>query len=652
MAARQTGGYGTWASPITPALLVAQAVGIGEVTWDGTDIYWLETRPAEGGRMVVVARSPDGTLTDRTPSGFNTRTRVHEYGGASYTVHQGVVFGSNFRDNRLYRMAPQQAPQALTDNPALRYANPLVDGGRQRLIAICEDHTVDQPAAVVNSLVSIDLSGRGVQRVLASGRDFYAAPRLSPDGSQLAWISWDHPNMPWDGTELWLADIAADGSLVNSHRVAGSSEESISEPNWSPDNQLYFISDQSGWWNLYRWINGAVEPLLPLAAEFSGPQWSLAMSHWGFLDDRHLVATYHQNAQAHLAVIDVQTKDARQIQTPYSSIASLRADHGAAVMVAGSPTQAWAVVRWQVADGQFQVLKETMRLEFDPGYLSVAEPIEFATTGGASAHAFFYPPKNPEFQAPAQDKPPLLVFTHGGPTGASFAVLSLAIQFWTSRGFAVVDVNYGGSVGYGRPYRQRLIGQWGVVDVDDVVAAARYLADRGSVDPDRMAIRGGSAGGYTTLAALTFRQVFKAGASHFGVSDIEALAQETHKFESRYMDSLVGPYPQRKDLYVERSPIHFADRLRAPVIFFQGEDDKIVLPNQAERMVAQMEANGVPVAYLPFAGEGHGFRRADSLIRAHCAELYFYGQVFGFTPADALADVEIKNRDRLRSSSK
>lgn len=649
MAARQTSGYGTWASPITPALLVERAVGVAEVQLDGDDIYWLETRPAEGGRMVVVARGPDGTVTDRTPAGFNTRTRVHEYGGASYTVLQGVVYGSNFLDNRLYRMAPHQEPQALTEDSAIRYASPLVDLSHKRLIAICEDHTVDQPAAVVNSLVAIDLGAKTPPRPLACGRDFYAAPRLSPDGSQLAWISWDHPNMPWDGTELWLADIAADGSLVRPHRVAGSATESISEPNWSPNGQLTFISDQSGWWNLYRLDNGAAEPLLPLAAEFSGPQWSLAMSHYGFLDDRHLVAAYHQGGQAHLVVIDVATKQTKEVATSYSSIASVQAASGSAVTVAGSPTEAWAVVRWQAASGEFEILRQTMELAVDPAYLSVPEPIEFSTTGGARAHAFFYPPKNPRFQAPAEEKPPLLTFTHGGPTGASPAVLSLAIQFWTSRGFAVVDVNYGGSVGYGRAYRRRLLGQWGVVDVDDVVAAARHLANRGSVDPNRMAIRGHSAGGYTTLAALAFRQVFKAGASHFGVSDIEALAQETHKFESRYMDSLVGPYPKRRDLYVERSPIHFADRLTAPVIFFQGLDDKIVLPNQAERMVAQMEANGVPVAYLPFAGEGHGFRRAESLIRAHCAELYFYGQVFGFTPADRLEEVEIKNRDRLGS---
>ena len=647
MADRQTSRYGTWESPITPALTTDAATAVAELRLDGDDIYWLESRPAEGGRMAVVQRHPDGTRTERTPEGFNARTRVHEYGGASYSVHQGIVMASNFSDNRLYRLAPHQEPEALTEDSAQRYADPVVDAKRRRLIAICEDHTVDRPSEVVNSLVAIDLDGKTAPRRLAGGCDFYAAPRLSPDGRKLAWISWNHPNMPWDETELWTADIAADGALIAARRIAGGAGESLLEPNWSSDGQLVFISDRSGWWNLYRWNNGDAEPLLPLAAEFSGPQWSLALSHYGFLDDRRLVAAYQQDGQASLAVIDLRTKETRRVDTPYSSIASLKAASGAAVLVAGSPQEAWAVVRWQASSGQFAVLKETMQIDIDRAYFSVPEAIEFETTGRAHAHAFFYPPTNPRYEAPAEEKPPLIAISHGGPTGASAAVLSLAIQFWTSRGFAVVDVNYGGSVGYGRAYRRRLLGQWGVVDIDDVVAAARHLAERGSVDRNRMAIRGRSAGGYTTLAALTFRQVFTAGASYFGVSDIETLAQETHKFESRYMDSLVGPYPKRRDLYVERSPIHFADRLTAPVIFFQGLDDKIVLPNQAERMVKQMEANGVPVAYLPFAGEGHGFRRADSLIRAHCAELYFYGQVFGFTPADQLEEVEIRNRARL-----
>ncbi len=647
MAERRIQPYGTWASPITAALLVERTRGVSELQLDGEDVYWLEARPSEGGRMVVVQRDRAGVLHDRTPEGMNARTRVHEYGGASYGVYQGVVYFSNFADNRLYQLAPGGEPVAVSAEAPMRYANPVLDGQRQRLIAIREDHTVDRPSDVVNTLVAIDLAAGHRQVVLASGHDFYAWPRLSPDGRQLAWLCWDHPNMPWDGTELWVADVAADGSLSAQRQVAGGSQESIAQPSWSPSGQLHFISDRTGWWNLYRAEATGAVPLLPLAAEFSGPQWSCEMSTYAFLAGGRILAIYQADGRAHLVVIKPDGTS-REVAQPYAALASLKVRGQVAVMLAASAQEPPAVVRWDEESGRFERLWETMALDIDRAFLSVPEAITFPTTGGESAHAFYYPPTNPDFRAPAGERPPLLTFIHGGPTSATSPVLDLAIQFWTSRGFAVVNVNYRGSTGFGRAYRRRLIGQWGVADVDDCVSAARYLVAKGLADPKRLAIRGGSAGGYTTLAALTFRDVFRAGASYFGVSDITALAKETHKFESRYMDSLVGPYPAAEEIYRARSPVHFASRLTRPVIFFQGEDDKIVLPNQAEGMVAELQRGGVPVAYISFPGEGHGFRRAESNLRALSAELYFYGQVFGFEPADRLEPVEIHNRDRLR----
>jgi dipeptidyl aminopeptidase/acylaminoacyl peptidase len=634
--------YGSWKSPISAEVVIAETVGLSSIALDGEDVYWLEMRPEEGGRYTVVRRSPNGRTTDVTPTGFNARTQVHEYGGGSYTVAAGTVYFSNWDDQRIYRQELGREPRAITPKGKLRHADGAIDGRRGRMLCVCEDHSARGQEAA-NSLVALDLEGKRQRRVLAAGNDFYASPRLSPDGSLLAWLTWNHPNMPWDGTELWLGSLADDGSLLESRRIAGGEAESIFQPEWSPDGTLYFVSDRTGWWNLYRWNDGHVEPLCAMEAEFGLPQWIFGLSTYAFVSSTSIICAYTQQGSWHLAMLDTVTGQLTSIDTPYTMISQVRATPRRALFLGGSPTEAMAVVELDLATGEHQVLRRTSQADVDPAYISSPEPVEFPTEKGLTAHAFFYAPQNRDAVGPQHERPPLLVISHGGPTGATDTTLDLGYQYWTSRGFAVLDVNYGGSTGYGRAYRQRLNGQWGIVDVDDCVNAARYLVERGEVDSERLIIRGGSAGGYTTLCALTFRELFAAGASYYGVSDLEALTKETHKFESRYLDQMVGPYPESRELYVERSPIHFSERLGCPVIFFQGLEDQVVPPNQAERLVEALQTRGVPVAYVPFEGEQHGFRRAENLKRALEAELSFYSQIFCFELADPVEPVVIDN---------
>ncbi|MFW6107678.1 MAG: prolyl oligopeptidase family serine peptidase, partial [bacterium] len=493
------------------------------------------------------------------------------------------------------------------------------------------------------TLCAVPLDGAGEPEVLVAGHDFFSTPRLSPDGSALAWLAWDHPRMPWDGTELCVSEVRPDGSIGEPRRVAGGPGESVLDPAWSPNGRLHFVSDRSNWWNLYREVEGGVEPLCEMEAEFAAPQWVFRRPMYAFAGSGRIVCSYTRDGEWHLGVLDTKTGALRRVDVPYTDISYVAADGGRALFLGGSPTDPSGIVLLDLAAGRADVLRASTDRTVDDGYLSEPEPIEFPTTGGQTAHALFYAPRNADVAGPAGERPPLLVKIHGGPTSACSSDLSLGLQFWTSRGFAVVDVNYGGSTGYGRAYRDRLKGRWGVVDVEDCVHAARFLSVRGSVDPDRLAIRGGSAGGYTTLCALTFRDTFKAGASYFGVSDAAALATETHKFESRYLDGLIAPYPEGRDLYGERSPIHHVEKLDCPLILFQGLEDEIVPPNQAETMFEALKAKGVPVAYLPFEGEQHGFRVAANIKRTLEAELYFYSRVFGFEPADDVEPVDIAN---------
>ncbi len=651
MTKQQIAPYGSWKSPITSELIVAGSIGLGSVVLDGDDVYWIEGRPAEAGRNVIVQRTPDGQITEVTPAPFNSRTRVHEYGGGAFTVKKGTIYFSNFADQRLYQQTVGSQPQPLTPKAKECYADGVVDTLRGRLICVREDHS-DGSKEPLNSLVSISLQKNDNAgeitpdvQVIASGNDFYSSPCISSDNSQLAWLSWNHPYMPWDGTQLWVANIEEDGSLGEAQLVAGGFDESIFQPEWSPTGVLYFVSDRTGWWNLYRWQpsapGGEVEPLWEMAAEFGLPQWVFGMSTYGFESENRLICTYSQDGISYLGSLNLQTKQLEIIETPFTSISSLQVTRGKAVFIAGSATEPTAVVQLDLATGDMILLQQSTKLEISPGYLSKPQAIAFPTEGGLTAYGFFYPPQNQDYQAPTGEKPPLLVKSHGGPTAATSSTLSLKIQYWTSRGFAFLDVNYGGSTGYGREYRERLKGNWGIVDVDDCVNGAKYLAEQGLVDGERLAIAGGSAGGYTTLAALTFRDVFKAGASYYGVSDLEALAKDTHKFESRYLDGLIGPYPERQDIYEARSPIHFTDKLSCPVIFFQGLEDKVVPPNQAEMMVKALKAKGLPVAYVAYEGEQHGFRRAENIKRTLDGEFYFYSRIFGFEPAEAIEPVEI-----------
>jgi dipeptidyl aminopeptidase/acylaminoacyl peptidase len=626
-------------------MLTASAIRLSQIEHDRGVTYWVESRPLEGGRSVVVARSADGTVRDVTPPDLDSRSRAHEYGGGAYAVSGGVVVSSNFEDQRVYRLGGE-APVAITPEPHLaagdRYADFAFHGNM--IIAVRERHHEDTEPT--NTLVAFPIDGTVNPTVIVSGHDFFASPRVSPDGSRLAWLAWDHPNMPWDGTELWVGALDADGSVSEPERVAGGIDESIFQPEWSPDGELHFVSDRTGWWNLYRIRDGEAGDIYPAEAEFGRPQWVFGMRSYRFDSDGKIACVYTRGGHEGLATLHHGTLTTVEIDRDTIG-ESLAIGHNEVFIIAGSHAEPMGVVRVDLVTGKAETILSSQSIDVDTGFLSKPETMEFPTSDDATAHAFYYAPTNPDFVGPDDELPPLLVVSHGGPTGAATGELSLSYQFWTSRGFAVVDVNYRGSTGYGRAYREALHGKWGVVDTEDCIAVAQYLAAGGHVDGDRMAIRGGSAGGYTTLCALTFHDVFAAGASYFGVGDLIALAEMTHKFESRYLDSMVGPYPETEDLYRLRSPLNHTDELSCPVILLQGLDDKVVPPSQAEDMVAALEAKGLPYAYIAFEGEGHGFRKAENIEAAAEAELSFYAQVFDFTPAGAIPQIQIHNEDAL-----
>ncbi|MFO1058306.1 MAG: S9 family peptidase [Dongiaceae bacterium] len=626
--------YGSWVSPITADLIVGETISLGDVLVDGDDVYWIEGRPAEGGRAVLVRALPGGGARDVVPAPFNCRTRVHEYGGGAATVAGGTVIFANFADQRLYRIGPgDAAPRPVTPEGAMRYADGVVDRRRGLWIGVREDHS-DAAREPANSIVAIDLAAGGAGRVLVEGSDFYSFPRLSPDGGRLAWTCWNHPDMPWVGTELWVATLGADGSLSGAARVAGSRSESIFQPAWSPDGRLHFVSDRTGWWNLYRLeADGSIAPLCTREAELGRSQWNFGLSTYDFTADGRILCAHRERSGTRLGLLDPGSRVLAELDLPFTELGSVRVAGGRAVFRAGSPTTPMAILALDLATRAVTRLKASTGVADDPAlsrYFSVPELREFPTAGGRTAFGYYYPPANPDYRAPAGEAPPLLVESHGGPTASTSSVLNLGIQFWTSRGIAVLDVDYGGSTGYGRAYRERLQGAWGVVDVDDCANGATAMAGEGLADPNRMVITGGSAGGYTTLACLAFRDVFRGGASYYGIGDLEALARDTHKFESRYLDWLIGPWPEQAALYRERSPIHHIDRLKAPIAFFQGAEDKVVPPNQAEMMVDALRRKGIPAGYILFEGEQHGFRRAANIKRALEAELYFYAVlVFG-----------------------
>jgi len=636
--------YGSWVSPITAeALAGAQIAFVNLRNFDG-HLYWTENVPADGGAIGLFRMSDSAAATRVVPDGANVRTRVHEYGGAPYIVVGDTVHYVELADQRLYRVAPDAKREPLTPG-GFRYADftPRIasDGSAIALICVREDHS--NPGEVRNAVVSIPLPTGGAGEVLYGDSDFVAHPRISPDGKQLAFVTWNHPHMPWDASEIRLADLGEHG-LGPVRSIAGGDGESALEPEWDVDGSLYFISDRSGFWNLYAWHGTAAQVLWPRAADFAHSLWMLGQASYTLLGDGRAVTRLCEGGIDKLAVIDLRSGVGRILELPYVEYALLtRIDERHVVAVAGSPREPDAIVRINVDSGQTQVLRQAGRALLEPDAVSVAAPIDFPSAKGRVAHAFYYAPVNPRFHAPAGQLPPLLTLVHGGPTVQASPGYSSAVQFWTSRGFAVVDVNYGGSSGFGRAYRQELAGNWGIVDAEDVIAAVQYLVRTGRVDPKRTAIRGGSAGGYTVLVALSTSDVFCAGADYYGISDMTAIARDTHKFESRYLDSLMGPLPQAQAIYDSRSPLHHLDGFKAPLIVFQGADDPVVPPDQSERIVEALRARGAPVAYLLYPGESHGFRKPATMISALQAELSFYGQVFGFVPADDLPALAIEN---------
>ena len=626
--------YGSWTSPITADVLTTSGLTLSQVVADGSDLYWLEGRPTESGRVVLV-RLRDGEMADVTPSPVNVRTRVHEYGGGAYDVQGSVVVYSDFADGRL-RIIENGETRALTPEgtpSALRFADLRLDLPRRRVLCVREDHRGAD--GVVNELVAVSLdAGASAGEVLVTGHDFVAAPRLSPDGEQLAWISWEHPSMPWDASLLWVGSATA----TNARVVDGGEGVSVGDIGWCRDGSLLYMSDRSGYWNLTR--DGAT--LHPVTVDCSDPAWMLGGGSWLELPDGRILLREWRDSSAQLMLISAG-EPPREVPTPLVSSARPSWWNGHVVMVAAPASEPAAVMQLDPATARFEVLRASAELPVDQAYLPEAEAVTWQDRQGRAVHGFLYRPRNPDFEAPEGELAPLVVQSHGGPTGQTVPALDLGYAFLTSRGIAVLDVNYGGSAGYGRAYRERLKGQWGVVDVDDCCDGAAAMAERGWADPARLAISGGSAGGYTTLSALAFRDVFAAGVSLFGVADLEALARDTHKFESRYLDGLVGPYPAAQDIYVERSPINHLDALNCAMLLLQGEDDEVVPPNQATAMADAVRRKGKPVALRLFAGEGHGFRAAENQRSAYEAELSFYGQVFGFEPADDIPRLPIDN---------
>lgn len=646
---RTVAPYGSWRSPISARMCATSGVRLTEPTFDGGGVYWLEGRPTEGGRQVLVRRAPGSDPIDVTPASFNARDKVHEYGGGPYVAKGGDVVFANFEDQRLYRQAAGDEPRPIVPQPSIaqgtRYADPCLDPSGEVLVCVRETHAAD--GLPVNEIVALRTDGSGEPVVLATGRDFYAFPTLSPEGDRLAWVCWDMPNMPWDGTELWVSAFADARTAGEPELVAGSATESIFQPAWSGDRALHYVSDRSGWWNLYRREpSGDETNLTPLEAEFAVPMWQFGYRSYAFLDDGRIACIFHRAGEQHLGVLDPASGELLDLDLPYATFDPpyLRAEGTRLVFVAGGPAIPRQVVELDLVTRSVEVLRESEELAFDPAYVSVPEVIEFPTEDGLTAFGYHYAPANPAFAGPEGERPPLIVMCHGGPTSETSPELDLNVQYFTSRGFAVVDVNYGGSTGYGRAFQRRLLGNWGVLDVDDCVNAARFLVRRGDADPERVVITGGSAGGWTTLCALTFRgEMFATGASYFGVSDLESFAQITHKFELRYLDNLVGPRPEADDVWRSRSPARSAHLLSRPMILFQGLEDEVVPPAQSEIMVRALEEKGVPFAYLAFEGEQHGFRRAENIARSLEAELYFYSRILGFELADPVEPVEIHN---------
>ena len=623
--AKTSQAFGTWPSPINAELITKAAPSLNFIQSQGDKLFWVEGRPWDAGRSVIMCRDSAGTIRDLLPPRFSHHSKVHEYGGIAYAANQTHLYFVNAADQCIYQLDLNAGnkPKAIT-SPGLRFADLVIDTVHQQLIAVGEQHHDDREPE--NFIAAINIA-TGAVSTLKSGADFYAYPRISPDNQQLCWIEWQHPNMPWDSTQLWCAQLTVDGLSDLALTAGGDNNQAIFQPSWSPDNQLHYVSDKNNWWNIYT-ANG--EPVLSKDAEFATPLWQFGMSTYDFIDANTIGCLWTDQGLWHSGFIDIATGQLSNTESQYSSLAAACCHQGRLYMVAGAAPLANQIVGIERygANSKLTSVYAPSTLDLDSADIAQPEPLFFPSGNGEQVHAFFYPPTNAQYQGADNELPPVIALCHGGPTGATDSGLNLKIQYWTNRGFAIVDINYRGSTGFGRKYRKALTNAWGIKDVEDTQYAISYLANQQKIDPERCLIRGGSAGGYTVLSALTFTDTFKAGASLYGIGDLETLATDTHKFESRYLDSLIGPYPERRDIYLERSPIHHAEGLNCPVIFLQGLEDKVVPPNQAEMMVKLLEDKGIKVEYVTFPDEGHGFRKANNIIRAMESELAFYRDVF------------------------
>ncbi len=632
--------YGSWSSPISSDTVVEKSIKFCQVHIDGNNIYWTEGRPEEKGRVAVVKMSENSKPVDVVDNMYNVRSRVHEYGGKSFTVHKGVTYFVNFKDQQIYKHTQKETIK-LTNLETYRFADLVASPDGKYLYCIAEEH---KGLEVNNMVCCLDIESKQLT-ILAKGYDFYMSPAISPDGKKIAWVSWNQPNMPWDGSELWLADV--EGSKIsNAKQIAGDLKISIVDPSFSPKNELYFISDKSGWWNFYRYKNSSIEAICPCEVEFGRPMWIFGDSTYGFIKDGpnlKIAARGITKGIASIYLIDIEHKTKKVLDLPFTSISNIYTLNNKIIFTASSPTTTSSLVEYDIKSHDFKILKQSQKINIDPGYLSEPIAVSFPTEGGHTAYGFYYPPTNKDFKGKDGEKPPLIIKSHGGPTAQVFPVLNMEYNYFTSRGIGIFDVNYGGSTGYGRAYRDRLNSNWGIVDVQDCENAAKYLIEKGLADKDRIGIRGGSAGGYTTLAALAFTNTFKVGVSYYGVSDLIALATDTHKFEGRYLDKLVAAYPQHKKIYIERSPINNLEKLSCPILLLQGSEDKVVPQAQAKMMFDALVKKGLPTSYVLFEGEGHGFRSSPNIKKALESELYFYSKMFHFPINEKIQKIKIEN---------
>lgn len=640
---------GAWPSALSSDLLASKSLGLSEPKLFGDRLYWLERRPDEGGRSTILYKEKNKPAREIVPLTYDVGSRVHEYGGGAYCVAGQGVFFVNQKDNNIYLARDKGNPEAISHFTNLRFADLQYDQRRSRLVAVCESHARGDKEPE-NFLVAIAVNEPKTEepQVLRRGNDFYSSPSIDPGGNHMVWLEWSHPDMPWNKTKVWLAELDESGNIVHPRCINQNLQASAFQPQWSPEGNLYLVSDHTDWWNIYRYDGKNLNPVLTMNAEFGLPQWVFALSTYAFISEHQIACTFVQDGAWKLGKIDLQSRSLRLLDTGYSQINYVHANEEEVVFLGAAPQHPAAIVSYDLGNSRCHVVRSGMEETPESEDISIPEHIQFTTSGDGLAYGYFYRPKNANYTYDKNEKPPLIVRSHGGPTAAADSGFSPKIQFWTSRGFAVLDVNYRGSTGYGRPYRLSLNQAWGKVDVEDCVAGAQYLSQRGEVDKDRLIIAGSSAGGYTTLCALTFADIFKAGASYYGIGDLEALVRDTHKFESHYLDQLVGPYPKERDLYKARSPIHHVGELSCPIIFFQGAEDKVVPPEQAEAMVNALKKKGLPVSYILYSRERHGFRKAESIRESIESEYSFYCRVFGIATTLKLRSVEIVHDHKLK----